>query len=269
MVNRSNFPTSVDTFNVLVDILASDKTNVERYQTLLMQETRTSAEETEFTNLKNTLKNKIISAEQFNFLADSITSMQQYYLEEVVAHLATLDVGALRTDVGLPTNLITTVKSNVVAAVNEVQSEINSHNADKNNPHNTTASQVGAYTKTEADNTFAKKQQPSWFDLVLIEGWVNTGGGFATAQYMKDELGFVHIKGVIQNGTTAQGSWIAAPLPVGYRPSETLIVNGMTALGTSYSGDATFFIGSDGVIMVWANVQSGQVSLNFPPYKAV
>lgn len=125
MVNRSNFPNAVDQFSTIVNVLSSDKTNVQRYQTLLMQETRTTEEETELTNLKNTLINKIITSEHFNFIQDSITNMQSYYLNDVVAHLATLDVGALRADVGYATELQTANKV-VVAAINEVNQAKNS-----------------------------------------------------------------------------------------------------------------------------------------------
>lgn len=120
MVNRSNFPNSVDTFQVMVEVLASDKTNVERYQQLVMQAVRTPEEETELANLKTTLGNKIISSDHFNFLQDSIVNMQDYYLNEVVAHLETLDVGALRADLGDLAFLNTEDKTNLVSAVSEV-----------------------------------------------------------------------------------------------------------------------------------------------------
>lgn len=163
MVNRSNFPTSVDQFSTLVDILASDKTNVERYQTLLMQATRTTEEETELTNLKNTLVNKIISSEHINFITDSITSMQDYYLNEVVAHLATLDVGALQTeltnhkaDTSNPHNVTKSQVGlgNVDNIKQATKTEFDNHTTNNSNPHGVTAAQVGSYTKAETESKF-------------------------------------------------------------------------------------------------------------------
>jgi hypothetical protein len=115
----------------------------------------------------------------------------------------------------------------------------------------------------------ANKTQENWHDLVLTEGWVNTGNNAATAQYMKDEFGFVHIKGFIQNGSTAPGSWICSPLPAGYRPPDSRFYTTYTAYGSTYNSNAILQFNSDGTIVVWANVLSGQLGLNIPPFKGV
>lgn len=49
--------------------------------------------------------------------------------------------------------------------------------------------------------------------------WVNYGGGNEIAAFMKDASGFVHIKGLIANGT--QGT-VGFTLPAGYRPPEAI-----------------------------------------------
>jgi len=62
--------------------------------------------------------------------------------------------------------------------------------------------------------------QPAWLDLTLENSWVNYDSGAVTypkAQYYKDTAGFVHIRGLIRNGTTASGTTVAT-LPAGYRP---------------------------------------------------
>jgi hypothetical protein len=115
----------------------------------------------------------------------------------------------------------------------------------------------------------ANRTQEAWHDLVLIEGWVNTDPGAAQAQYMKDEFGFVHLKGFIQNGNTAAGSWICSPLPVGYRPPDSRIYTTYTAYGTNYYSNACLQFNSDGTIVVWANVLSGQLSLHVPLFQGV
>lgn len=49
--------------------------------------------------------------------------------------------------------------------------------------------------------------------------WVNYGGAYATAAFMKDALGFVHLRGTMKSGTM---SATAFQLPAGYRPTATL-----------------------------------------------
>jgi hypothetical protein len=170
MTNRSTFPTTIDSFIEYAELSASDKTNADRYRVLLMQETRTTAEETELANLKTTLTNKIVSSESINKMNDSIVNLENYFLNSVMADLATLDVGVLRIDLDnhadstLNPHQVTKSQvglSNVDNVKQATKSEFDSHVVDfdahdgnKNNPHNTTASQVGAYSKTETDAKF-------------------------------------------------------------------------------------------------------------------
>jgi hypothetical protein len=98
-MTRSNFPNNVDSLPELSNILTSDQPNVDRYKTLLMQATRTSDEETELNNLKTTLATKLVDAEYFNFLSDAIVATQNYFLNQVKADLAKLDVGVLKGEI--------------------------------------------------------------------------------------------------------------------------------------------------------------------------
>jgi hypothetical protein len=59
----------------------------------------------------------------------------------------------------------------------------------------------------------------SFVNASLINGWGNYGNGYQTAQYMKDPLGYVHIRGSIKPGTNKAVAFI---LPAGYRPSSKL-----------------------------------------------
>jgi hypothetical protein len=72
-------------------------------------------------------------------------------------------------------------------------------------------------------DTKANKVQEDWIEPTLLNGWVNLGGDFATAGYMKDEFGFVHIKGVIKDGTATADIQLFL-LPNGYRPSQNLFL---------------------------------------------
>jgi hypothetical protein len=122
LANRSVFPTGIDQFTQHFEIQASDIANIERYQSLLKKQNRTASEEDELINLKTLLVDKIISSEDFNKLQDCITNLEEYFLNDVVEYLNTLDVGALRSDIGLNTNLTTTAKV-LVEAINELNAK--------------------------------------------------------------------------------------------------------------------------------------------------
>jgi hypothetical protein len=111
--------------------------------------------------------------------------------------------------------------------------------------------------------------QEAWKDLTLINGWVNYGGVQATAQYMKDELGFVHIKGLIKGGITSAGDWICAALPVGYRPKEELMFSCATANGSTVTGDANLVLQTTGAIVMGPNVSNTYLNLSdIKPFRA-
>jgi hypothetical protein len=58
-------------------------------------------------------------------------------------------------------------------------------------------------------------QPGSWIAPTLENGWVNFGGEWTPAGYIKDALGFVHIQGTIKSGTSGKAAFV---LPAGYRP---------------------------------------------------
>lgn len=51
---------------------------------------------------------------------------------------------------------------------------------------------------------------------LLTNGWVNFGSGGENAQYCKDVMGWVHLRGLIRNGTLGLSAFT---LPVGFRPA--------------------------------------------------
>lgn len=55
----------------------------------------------------------------------------------------------------------------------------------------------------------------------LQNSWANYGSGFAAAGYRKDGAGMVHLKGLVKDGTMSTAIFT---LPVGMRPTETLII---------------------------------------------
>lgn len=76
----------------------------------------------------------------------------------------------------------------------------------------------------------AEKYQESWIAPTLLNAWINVGGTDDAAGYMKDSLGFVHLKGIIYNGVITAGT-VLFTLPAGYRPSKKLPVMALTSGG--------------------------------------
>jgi len=74
--------------------------------------------------------------------------------------------------------------------------------------------------------------QEAWIAPTLQNSWVNYGSGFDAVGYMKDALGFVHIKGFVKSGTTTAAT-VLFTLPAGYRPGgNTYLTSGFGAGGT-------------------------------------
>ncbi|MBC5637849.1 phage tail protein [Ornithinibacillus sp. BX22] len=80
-------------------------------------------------------------------------------------------------------------------------------------------------------------------NLSLLNGWENYGGSFEIAKAVKSADGIVHVSGLIKSG--ASGT-IIARLPVGYRPSATLIFS----CAHSMADSARVYVYPDGRIVL-------------------
>ena len=69
--------------------------------------------------------------------------------------------------------------------------------------------------------------QQAWQSPSLVNSWTNYGSGWATANYMKDSLGFVRLRGLIGNGAATP----IFTLPVGYRPLANVMFVGLASGG--------------------------------------
>lgn len=105
--------------------------------------------------------------------------------------------------------------------------------------------------KANADSIAAHTATTSYIAPTLLNSWVNYGGTLATAGYLKDAHGFVHITGVIKSGTTTAGT-VLFTLPVGYRPAkqEMFLANifsgaSVGLLDIDASGNVNFQAGSN------------------------
>jgi hypothetical protein len=70
-----------------------------------------------------------------------------------------------------------------------------------------------------ASNTLQSYNE-TWIAPTLLNSWENYGATYYNAGYRKDAQGFVHLRGLIRNGTVGSPAF---SLPVGYRPSATVL----------------------------------------------
>jgi hypothetical protein len=70
-------------------------------------------------------------------------------------------------------------------------------------------------------NNYAKKSKMPWISPTLLNAWLNFGGTYANVGYVKDDLGYVHLRGLIKSGTLAQPAFI---LPAGFRPEKDILI---------------------------------------------
>jgi hypothetical protein len=79
----------------------------------------------------------------------------------------------------------------------------------------------GAVTTPKIANraVTAKKlaKQPNFVDATLEAGFTNVGGGYRPASYMRDTIGFVHLRGVMN---CPAGENTAFILPLKFRPAQ-------------------------------------------------
>jgi hypothetical protein len=70
---------------------------------------------------------------------------------------------------------------------------------------------------SEHDTSLATLEtEISWTEVSSFSNsWVNYGGSYNTAGYCKDAFGFVHLRGLIKDGTLGSAAF---NLPTGYRP---------------------------------------------------
>ena len=92
--------------------------------------------------------------------------------------------------------------------------------------HAIAAASAGTITGTNAEGTstsFARADHdhdlsitPIWTAPTLTNSWVNFGSGYNNAGYYKDKSGFVHLRGLVKNGTSGASIFT---LPSGSRPT--------------------------------------------------
>jgi hypothetical protein len=125
----------------------------------------------------------------------------------------------------------------------------------------TTGVEVGTIVNSTQLDLKANKAQEAWIEPTLLNGWVNFGSGNAIANYMKDEFGVVHLRGLIKSGTTTAGT-VLLTLPLGYRP----LLNTYFIVADG-NGFARLFIGANGNVGIENDATNTYLSLNQISFK--
>ena len=121
---------------------------------------------------------------------------------------------------------------------------------------NLNADMVGGLHSTD----LAKTAQEAWITPTLLNAWVNFAPTSVACQYMKDSMGFVHLRGLVKSGGI---NTVIYTLPLGYRPSEMMHFG--TTSNNAYGQVEVYADGS--VIVDIGN--NTFVSLNVPPFLAI
>jgi hypothetical protein len=113
------------------------------------------------------------------------------------------------------------------------------------------------------DANKANKVQEDWITATLQNGWTTVD--MYTAKYMKDEFGFVHLKGEVKDGALAT---TILTLPPGYRPEEGAFSIGIFCKsGTSKMLTDVNIYADTGELKIWTGGTT-QVILNGITFKA-
>lgn len=113
----------------------------------------------------------------------------------------------------------------------------------------------------------ASSIQSNFTSIVGQNGWAWPSSGYEQPQYLLDEMGFVHFKGVLGGGTTTRGTVIFT-LPAGYRPSSVIFVS-LVSWYVNAESSSVLYINPDGTVTCYDNVGNTVLPLNMiPAFKA-
>lgn len=102
-----------------------------------------------------------------------------------------------------------------------------------------------------------------WVEPALSNGWTNLGAGFSSVAYLKDGLGYVHLRGVIKGGTATIGTGLLT-LPAGFRPA----THEMFVCADGNESGRRVDVESGGVVRLGTSVNNLHLSLCGITFKA-
>ena len=86
-----------------------------------------------------------------------------------------------------------------------------------------------------------------WISPPLVGAWANYGGGWVNARYMKDEMGFVHLEGLVRSGAGRIFDLPAGYRPLGWHLFSVVGGNAFARVNVSTSG-VDFDVGNNGFV---------------------
>ena len=66
-------------------------------------------------------------------------------------------------------------------------------------------------------------QQEKWTNVSFLNSWTNFSTSYGTAQYRKDPLGRVHLRGLVKRTVAGYAGQPIFILPTGHRPAKNLL----------------------------------------------
>ncbi len=127
------------------------------------------------------------------------------------------------------------------------------------------AGQLGARVAI-LENGTAQAPQPQWIMPTLLNGTQNFSPDFQSIAYMKDALGYVHLRGMVSSGSPLG----LFRLPPGYRPAKVSVYPAVSASTSSGTNPlpATINIQPTGIVQPAINTQSGFITLDGITFQA-
>jgi len=89
----------------------------------------------------------------------------------------------------------------------------------------------GVLHKKILDKTTSHSKSNVWYEPTMQNSWVAYNTTYNSAQYMIDGNGFVHIRGLLKNGSAADA--VMFTLPDGYRPEKRELFISYSAAGAT------------------------------------
>lgn len=105
----------------------------------------------------------------------------------------------------------------------------------------------------------------TWIEATLQNGWQQQTPSNRRLKFAKDSLGFVHLQGEIVGGISADGT-IVSTMPVGYRPSTTIV---LSSVRTENALIFPMQIDTNGVVLIYGLPSTGTLRLNGSFYAGV